>query len=393
MKPIYKIIIAVIIAVLLGFGAYFIWSRFFVPTPTPQETQPSGTVEAPSQGSTQTTSGAPVSGGANKDIYTFKKLSDAPALGFWISKTTGSVFYIATSGIVMEAKDGADVEVSKQGVSRFINLDPSPSGERVLVSSGNPDSPQWSLFDSIDKVWRPLPKELVNVTWAGSESQLVGVVQLNNTLSLSFINIAKQPYGYKTIVPNFNMLDVVFSAKSSTELLISEKTSSYSSSRIWQLDTKTGIMTLVTSPAFGSFVRWSNNKDVLFRFSSPSKFSILDRTFSEIVPTLLTTLPSKCDGGTDVVYCFVPKDTNAFSRTRAIPDDYFMNKLYTSDDLHKVDLRTGNDSAVVVGEAGSVPALDADNVIYVNSSIYFMNKYDNYVYAVEHKSNEIINDY
>ncbi|MEK7089523.1 MAG: hypothetical protein AAB920_01765, partial [Patescibacteria group bacterium] len=221
-----------------------------------------------------------------------------------------------------------------------------------------------------------------------TETQLVGSVQKNGVTSLSFIDISKQPYVFKTIVSNFSMRGISFYAKSATEILISEKPSSYASSRVWQIDTKTGIVTLVISPAFGSFVRWGSNKDVLFRFSSPNKFSILDRTFSELVPLVLITLPTKCDGGADVVYCFVPKDRGVFVRTNAIPDDYFMNKLYTSDDLYKIVLQSGTDSAVVVGESGPIPSLDADNVVSVNNSIYFVNRYDGYIYVIQHQSNE-----
>lgn len=393
MKPIYKIIIISVSVLLAGLLVYFIWSRFLVPAPQPLPTPSDAVINVPlPQDATQVTQGAPTSTSTG-DSYTFKRLSDKPVLGFWVSKTTGSAFYISSEGSVMEAKDGEDVAASKQTVSGFISLEASLSGEKALVSFGNPSSPQWAIFDSIDKVWRPLPKELTNVAWGGTENQLVSVIQKDGVASLSFVDISKQPYVFKTIVPNFLMTGVSFSAKSATEILISEKPSSYASSRTWQLDTKTGIMTLITSPAFGSFVKWGNSKNVLFRFSSPDKFSILDRSWSDIAPLIITTLPTKCDGGIDVVYCFIPKDRTVFTRTNSMPDDYFMNKLYTSDDLHKVVLQSGNDSPVMIGESGQIPALDADNVTYVNSSIYFTNKYDGYIYVVERQSNEIINDY
>ena len=146
-------------------------------------------------------------------------------------------------------------------------------------------------------------------------------------------------------------------------------------------------------PAFGTFLRWSNNRDIAFKFTSPNKFSILNRSFSDISPLVFPTFPGKCDGGADVVFCFVPQDTSIFSGSYSLPDDYFMNKFYTVDSLHRIDLRSGNDSPILISNTGSVSAIDATSVVENNSSIYFINKYDNYLYVVQQPQQEAPVDY
>ncbi|MCX6788373.1 MAG: hypothetical protein NTZ36_00625 [Candidatus Jorgensenbacteria bacterium] len=403
MKPIYKILITLVVIIIVIFLSYFLWTKFFAPkSVTPQEPGTGVIITPPSDNNGQTGGGDNPPGGApgtstpttsNVDEYLFKKLSDKPALAFWVSVTGNTAFYVSESGVVMEAKDGEDSVVSKQPISNFISLEASPSGEKVILSFGSPSNIQLAIFDSVDKVLRPLPKEILNASWAGTDNQLVGVTQQNDVTLLSLINISKQPYTYKTLVTNFSIKDALFSTKSATEILISEKPSSHSLSGVWQLDTDTGVMTLVVSPALGSFIRWASGKDLMFKFASPNKFSILDRSFGEISPVLFTTLPNKCDGGLDVIYCFIPKDKGVFSNTNSMPDDYFMNNIFTSDDFYKISPSSGIESLIMAGGSGKIPVIDADNVSYANSSTYFINKYDNYVYAIQKTTNEVINDY
>ena len=394
MKPLYKIILILLSVILLGFLGYFLWNKFFAPSPLPTQQPPDTTGAAINLGD----SGTPQEGGATTTTSTtgaivVKKLSDAPIFTFWVSKSSGNVFYLTTDGAVMQATENQDTEVSKQRISGVISTEPSPSGDKALVSFGDPNAPQWAIFDSTDKVWRPLSSDFISVSWAGTEDKLIGVIQKNGAPILASINLLKAPYEATVLVNNFAMKNVSFFAKSPSEILISEKPSALYNSRVWQLDTKTGILTLMLDPSFGTFLRWSNNRDIAFKFTSPNKFSILNRSFSDISPLVFPTFPGKCDGGADVVFCFVPQDTSIFSGSYSLPDDYFMNKFYTVDTLHRIDLRGGNDSPLLVSNTAAVPAIDATSVVENNSSIYFINKYDNYLYVVQQPQQEAPVDY
>ena len=393
MKPVYKIVLVVIALVLVGFLGYFLWTRFFTPSPTTTQQQPTDATGAPIDlgGGTSQTSGA-TSTTSTQGIV-LKKLSDAPIFSFWVSKNSNTAFYLTTDGAVMQANESQDIEVSKQRISGVISAEPSPSGDKALVSFGDPNAPQWAIFDSTDKVWRPLSSDFVSVSWAGTEDKLIGVIQKNGTPVLASINLLKAPYEATILVNNFTMKNVSFFAKSPSEILISERPSALYNSRVWQLDTKTKILTLMLDPSFGMFLRWGSNRDIAFKFASPNKFSILNRSFSDISPLVFPTFPGKCDGGTDVAFCFVPQDGSIFSGSASLPDDYFMNKFYTVDSLHRVDLRSGNDSVLLVSNSDSIPAIDADSVIENNSSIYFINKYDNYLYVVQQPQQEAPVDY
>lgn len=394
MKPIYKIILTILALVLVGFLGYFLWTKFFAPAPAITQQQPTDTSGAPidlgGTGASQT--GSSTTTTSTQGIV-LKKFSDAPIFAFWVSKNSNGAFYLTMDGAVMQANENQDVEVSKQRISGVISAEPSPSGDKALVSFGDPNAPQWAIFDSTDKVWRPLSSDFVSVSWAGTEDKLIGVIQKNGTPVLASINLLKAPYEATVLVNNFTMKNVSFFAKSPSEILISERPSALYNSRVWQLDTKTGILTLMLDPSFGMFLRWGSNRDIAFKFASPNKFSILNRSFSDISPLVFPTFPGKCDGGTDVVFCFVPQDNSVFSGSSSLPDDYFMNKFYTVDSLHRIDLRSGNDTVLLVGNADSIPAIDADSVVENNSSIYFINKYDNYLYVVQQPQQEAPVDY
>ncbi|MEK7089366.1 MAG: hypothetical protein AAB920_00945, partial [Patescibacteria group bacterium] len=89
MKPIYKIIIISVSVLLAVFFVYFLWSKFFVPAPVAQEEQPNATINVPLP---QDARIGAIASTSTEDSYTFRKLSNKPVLGFWVSKTTKAVF-------------------------------------------------------------------------------------------------------------------------------------------------------------------------------------------------------------------------------------------------------------------------------------------------------------
>ncbi len=318
------------------------------------------------------------------DTYVLKKLSDGPVVGYWASKNSNDVYYLTNDGYVMSAKEGPDTDVLKQEVKGVMRLEGSPSGSKALVAFGNAASPQWAVFDTQDKAWRPLPSNIITATWGISDDGIVATIRaIGNNVALTYITLSKTPYDIKTIVKDFRFNSVTFAIKSIDELYIMERPSSLAQSRVWLLNLKTTALTRVLDPANGLTLVPGSNNDVLFRFYSPNNFAILSRSLSMAQPFPYITLPQKCDGTSAVAYCFIPKNGSLFTSSNSMPDDYLMKKTYTNDDLYRLDLTTGGDRLILSGDSSNAPALDAQNVRTRGTSTYFINRYDNYVYAVQ----------
>ncbi len=393
-----KAILLVLALVVGGVIVYALLAKPAAPA-SPQPEQPSATSEAPSGttieqpaptigGATSGEAPAPategVSATATGGRYILKKLSDVPVVAYWASKTSDEVFYLTADGYVMSAKEGPDTDVSKQAVGGVYHLENSPSGNKALVSFSAPTAPKWAIFDGADKVWRPLPSNILTAAWGATDNGIVATVRAaGGAVTLSYIDLTKTPFDSKTLVKDFRFNGVTLSTKSPEEILIMERPTALAQSRVWQLNTKTGALTLLLSPENGLTLAWGSNKDVLFRFAAPNRFSILNRALSIIQPFTYVTFPQKCDGAATEAFCFVPKDQSMFNSGNTQPDDYFMKKVFTNDDLYRFDLVTGGDAPILNGNSADAPALDATDVQNRGSSVYFVNRYDNFLYAVQ----------
>lgn len=388
-------ILLALFLIVIGVIAY---ALFFRGPATPAEQtvpteQPTGGIQGttggavtPSTGIQEVTTTSTVTPQATSagERYILKKLSDTPVTNYWASKNSSDVYYLTNDGYVMSAKEGPDVDVLKQEVSGVIRLEGSPTGRKALVAFGSTSPPQWAIFDAQDKAWRPLPSTIITATWGITDDGLVATMRATgNNIALVYINLAKTPNDIKTIVKDFRFSGVTLSIKSIDELYIMERPSALAQSRIWLLNLKTNALTLVLTPANGLTLVSGSNNDVLFRFSSPSNFAILNRALSMTQPFTYVTLPQKCDGSSTAVYCFVPKNSAPFTSSNSMPDDYLMKKTYTSDDLYRLDLATGGDTLILNGESADAPALDAYNVRSRGPSTYFINRYDGYLYVVQ----------
>lgn len=389
MKPLYKIAIIVGITILVGAIVFFIWNSF-VDTASPE---PGSELPVSTGGETGTSSlpvgeggvkepgeaGNPPAGGEGA-VLTARKISEYPVFDFSVSQDTKEVMYLGLDGKVFGAKEGPDVEILGQTIDALNAIVPSPKGERVLASFGNPLSPQWGVFDTIDKVWRPLPRDVRNAAWGASDSELLAISELNGKKSLVSVDFSKTPFAYKTLLKSFSFEDVVLSFRAPNELLFWERTSAAYPGRLWQLDLKTARLSLLSSLQNGFWLDWSRKGNLGFLYTTRDGFSIIDRNMREIVPLFFSTFPNKCvANSTSTAYCFVPKA--ATLSNAVLPDDYLQNKLFTVDDLYYLDLEADSVEKVMEG-GGGLPAIDAYSMGVTDGALYFLNRYDNGLYEI-----------
>jgi hypothetical protein len=80
----------------------------------------------------------------------------------------------------------------------------------------------------------------------------------------------------------------------------------------------------------------------------------------------------------EYLYCAVPRDTQRLN-TSALPDDYLKGALFTSDDFWRIDLATGDTSAVFIDPNQN---LDATDLKIFNKTLFFVNRFDKKLYAI-----------
>ena len=364
MKPIFKILIVILILVVAGLIIYFIFSGGEEVESVPG-TEPEG---GPAATETRAESA-------------LKKISDNPVFDFWINESTKEIFYLTPGGEVFGAKDGSDLEISGQAMDALNFIEVGPGGRKVLTAFGDPQTPKWGIFDVVDGVWRPLPADITNAAWGESDERLIVIVESGNDSNLAEADITKTPPSYRTFVRNFQLKDVRMTYLSENRVIISELPSASYAASLWQLNLKSLVFNLLVAPEEGFDVSWSGDKKSVFLFGLDSGLSVLDENFRTKVPSsyLPVTLPEKCAADASKIYCFVPQNIPA---DVSLPDDYLTKKFFSVDDLVILETDSEEIAEIIQSDTASVPAIDAKNPRVSGDKLYFINRYDSNLYEL-----------
>lgn len=390
MKQTYKIIAIAAVIVLVILGIYFLIRAV---TGGPEETPPE-TVEEGEDGRLPTVGERGEDGEEREPgvikAAKLKKISDdgARVFDFWLNSRTGEVFYIAGDGKIFGTKEGPDPEISSQPILALNYIEVEPEERQVLAAFGDPKSPSWGIFDALDKVWRPLPSTIINVTWGKNDEELIGVVRDDNKFSLARINLAEalaesQTFKFETLVDDFRMRDVRLSWIPPNHLIIAEKTAFFYSPRTWRFDLESLEINLMEdNTERGSTARWIRDENMVLKFIPPGSFFMFDHGLGNALLSVFTTFPDKCAVTEENIYCFAPQSFLPDIPNLKLPDDYFQNRFFTTDDLFLMERETLETTRVMRSGQDGFIAIDAKNPRYAMGKLYFINRYDNALYEL-----------
>jgi hypothetical protein len=387
MKPLYKILIAVVAVIVLVLAGYFAWELFTRSEPQPDETQGTlgsdlplalpdqGAPVVPSVGSDP--SPLPEDQPQQSSSLSIERLSDSPVFFAWEASTPKDVFYITLDGRIFSAREGPDLLLNAQTSSALNRAESAPDGNRLLVSFGDPRNPEWRIFDVLDRAWHPLPPGLTQATWDVSGNALFAVSRADTGASLVRLDLSKTPPATTTLIADFRVYDISLLSLSSSSLLISELPSALTPGRVWRFDLRTKLISAVIPPAAGQIVTATQDRQAVFVFSSPDRFSVLNRDLQEVTPIIFSTLPQKCGGNARFVYCFVPRG----AAQGLLPDSFLTRTSFSDDSLYQVDLAAETIEVLSLDTLSSGTSIDGTNVFVSGTLIYFVNSLDRHLYA------------
>ncbi|MBI4034255.1 MAG: hypothetical protein HY378_01765 [Candidatus Brennerbacteria bacterium] len=362
MKPLYKILIIAVIGVLVILGIY-LGSRAL--TSGPEET---GGAPPPTGGTPAPAAQSPI-----------KRFSDGVVFDFWANPATGEVFYLAPDGRVFNAKEGPDLETSKQTINALNFIEVGPGNRKILAAFGDPRAPQWGIFDAVDGAWRPLPSEILRAAWGEDDEELIVIVKSGNDLNFAEADLTRTPPSYRTLIRDFRLKDVEFVRFPDDQLVISEFPSASYAASLWQVDLGNSNVSLLAAPQRGLHLYRPAAGSTAFLWGSESGLLTLHDNL-QMEPAPFDTLPQKCAADSSRIYCFVPQ--NIPSDT-VLPDDYLMRRFFSIDDLFAFGTGIASEETsgkLLESNVGSVPAIDAKNPRVSGDKLYFINRYDGYLY-------------
>lgn len=425
MKRYLYIFIAVAGLVLVGLAAYYFLTSTFGVAVTPSPTPPSGLPGSdgyvtpgtpPPAGEPFPTTPAPVYTGGQK----FGVIAENQVAAYHVD-SQNNVILVQPDGQVAKITNGNATMISTSAVTSLIKADFSPAGSKIAITFGNRSNPQVSIFDVISKSWQPLPAGIHSPAWSPTGTQIMYFRRNGDVNILSTLDISKataKPVEISTI--HLEDRDIQWLAVN--QALFLPKNTAFVQDAVWSFDVKNKTLAPLTGEQWGVSSLWSSavNMGLVFTADQTSlhegKLTIFDTLGKALSGLLIKTLPSKCafsaeeqivsapptqtattTGQTGAkatstsatitsvlkkwLYCAVPRDAQKFGISR-LPDDYNKRKLLTIDDFYKIDLAGGGITEVFADPA---QALDATNLQVVNQTLFFVNRYDQKLYAISLK--------
>ena len=410
------IILAILVAA--GFVFYFLTrQKGAAPTTT------SGTTGTLPGATTQTfpanaTTSAGTSTPTGNAAATFGIISNDPTLDYFIDPQNIATI-IEPNGTIETISNGQTTVISSTTISNIITASFSYDGKKIMVNSGAATNPKTSIFDVTTRSWLSLPQGMQNPVWSPSDYQIAYFNNIAPGTESIYTGTLSTTTIKTSLIQTLNMLDSTLQWPSKNAMIVADRPSAFTvgSALYLAVSTKTIIPLVVEYTGMESL--WSNSAPMtglVFFGNNGNQGGSLSLINIAGVKKALTfsTLPSKCAFHQDLststqivsaptstksrsatgtatsttvtttmatlnLYCAIPRDQNTFGIAR-LPDEYDQKMFLTADDFYEIGAASGTINTVF---ADPNQTLDATDLKLSNNILFFVNRYDQKLYAIK----------
>lgn len=316
-----------------------------------------------------------------------KSVSGGSILAYWINKADKAPFYINSAGQVVKIDNGVAQTVSGQAPKNINSLESSLDGTSVIVGFGYPQSPTFTIFNSINSEWQGLPSGTIAASWSPTDNNRLVYLRENGSLNRLYtydVNSKKSTEVFKTAQKD---LDIDWAT--SDLVYLKERATASLNSSLWSLNLKTSVFRRAINEEASLVLKWSSTGQEAIKFSSTNRQNSLALINNAGINLgnlgNLLTLPSKCAFNLNriEIYCAAP---DSF-RNSILPDDYWKRKIYTTDNIYVIPLSSEGHrplgGALSLFNSTTELTIDADQLEVNGDKLYFINRYDNKLYSLD----------
>jgi hypothetical protein len=355
---------------------------------------PSSTVQNFQQTSTTAAFGA--NGKSTSSSSKFGVVSNDPALDYFVD-SANIVTLVKTDGTIESIANNKTSVLSTSTLTNIISVVFSYDGKKILISTRTGTTTQTYLFSLGAQALTRLPDGMQSPVWSPINYQIAYLAPTNSG-SEKLMTIDAGTANIKPVtVTSLAMEDMLLQWPSKNTIVISDRPSAFTTGSIWLFNIPSQTLSVVSYEALGVESLWNTSGSALV-FSAKSsnaggQLALRDTTGGQKTFSFVT-LPSKCTFGpsaatpsttstvnpSSMIYCAAPVDQDTFSIVR-LPDEYDQ-KIYFSDDaFYSIDSTTGSLNEIFsFSEADR--DLDATHMKVFNNILFFINCYDQKVYAL-----------
>jgi len=383
-----KILIILVIVLILALIAFLVYNFFFK--------KPSGEKGGTGQFPQGEEGAVPPTGeegeGANipSPELKIKALSTerilAPALS---ADKTKVIYYSAENGNVWQVSfDGSEpVKISSAILNNLVKIIWSPDKTKVVSVYQNSDETVSKYFyDYKTGKATLLGSYIQEISWSPNGDkiayQYTNDATSENNISIANADGAKWQNVFQTRMKDVN-LDWIGS-----EISFYEKPSGIAPSSLFLLNPLTKNLTKVLSDIYGLSVKWSPQNDRVLYSKTASNgknigLYVAQKNGSNETNIDISTLAEKCVWAQDnrILFCAIPKNIN---EATILPDDFYKGSFTADDEFWKINLDTGEKTALLQSWERGNEIYDATSLILspLEDYLFFVNKKDGLLYSI-----------
>ncbi len=434
MKRYLYVFIAIAGLVLIGLAAYYFLTNTFGVAVTPAPT-PSGGLPPTTMGpGGSVTPGTLLPPAPPAPTYTggqkFGVVAENQVAAFSVDAQNNTLI-VQPDGQVVKIVNGSATTLNSSPITNLTRAGFSPGGAKIAVTFGDRSNPQASIFDVSSKSWQPLPVGMQSPAWAPSGTQIMYFQKNGDVSTLATLDLTK-PNSKPVELAKLHLEDHAIQWISPNQVLFLPKGSAWARDAVWSFDVKNKTMLSITGdrPGIDSIWSGSANRGLVFvadQSARGGKLTLFDTAGNALSGLSILTLPSKCAFDVEVsapaqtppslttpsatsskptssaqagakttptktplppapvvkkfLYCAVPQDSQKLSMSK-LPDSYQKRALFTVDNFYKINV---DDGSIAQISADQNYALDATNLLIANQTLFFVNRYDQKLYAISLK--------
>lgn len=367
MKPIFKILIAILIIGVLGIGGYFIWRFLASPKPIPELGE--------------TVTGAPET--LQKPVL----LSNDATFDYWINKKTNEIYYLTDDGNIYKISSAGEGEgTGSRATNNLSYIKPSFDGSLILAAFGYPQNPTFAVHNLSTKTWQALPADTTAVAWDPlSNNRLAYLKNTGLAGRLYLYNIDSKK---SSEILKINQRDLDLDWITPDLIYLKERPSVQVISSLWSFNLKTKTLQAVMKEESGLIVKWFPSGKAALKFTNSSakenSLTIVGSSDGPLAIVNSDTLPQKCALATESqIYCAVPRN---ITKGTTLPDDYLKKQTRFQDDIYLLAFEPNavliNPIAKIFDSQLSEVPVDADHLEIKEGRLLFINRYDKKLYSL-----------
>ncbi len=386
----YILVVVAVMAVLAFVGYQFFLKKGGVTTPetgTTGSLPTTGGQQFPSSGQSTTTT----QGTTTTSSVKFGVVSDGPALDYFVNNAN-VVTVVRPDGTIESIANSATSSLSNATIPNIITASFSYDGKKILVNSLVGTTTRTSVFDIASQKWTVLPDNMESPVWSPANNEIAYLApsgygaETVDTINAGAAN--PRPVTLTTLT----MENMLLQWPMANTLILSDRPSAFVAGSIWKFNIPSRALSSVVFEGLGAESIWNASGSALL-FSGDGNNAggalALQDPAGNRDALSFGTLPSKCvfaaqtttsTSSTNSIYCAVPIDQSTFQVAR-LPDEYDQKIYLTNDNFYGIDPSSGSLSNIF-SATNANQNIDATDLKVFNNILFFINRYDQKLYAI-----------